>query len=132
MHSQPPVDDIMAEVCAGLRNSLDLAAEAGVERDRIVLDPGIGFGKTSEQNLELLAKLDRLIAAFPDMPVLVGTSRKSFIGKLLGDRPVEGRLAGSIATAAAAVMKGARIIRAHDVRETADAVRVAIAATGTK
>jgi dihydropteroate synthase len=88
------------------------------------VDPGIGFGKRPEHNLALLAALDRL--ADPDLPVLIGVSRKSLVGIITG-RPPEGRLAGSVAFAALAVMGGAAIVRAHDVAETVDAVKVASA-----
>src|SRR5690606_4624626 len=90
-------------------------------RRNIVLDPGFGFGKTVDHNLTLLNRLDRLEAL--GFPLLVGLSRKSMIGQITG-RPVEQRLAGSLALAAIAVMKGAVIIRVHDVRETADVVRL--------
>jgi len=103
MHSQPPVDDIVKNVTDDFRRALTSAKEAGVSDDRIVLDVGIGFGKSPEQNLELLAKLDKLTAEFPSYPLLVGTSRKSFIGKLLGDVPVDRRLSGSLATAVIAI-----------------------------
>src|SRR6185503_4779350 len=106
------------------------AERRGVKRESIAVDPGIGFGKSQEQNLELIAKLDQLIAAFPDFPMLVGTSRKSFIGRILADEqgnpaPVEERLQGTLATITAAVMKGAHIVRTHDVRATMGTVRIA-------
>jgi dihydropteroate synthase len=124
MHSQPPVDDILAEVAADFGRSTSLAIERGVEEEQIVLDVGIGFGKTLEQNLELIAKLDKLIGDFPRFPMLVGTSRKSFIGKLLNDAPAGERLSGSLATAAIAAWNGAKIIRAHDVKETTEALKI--------
>lgn len=131
MHTQPPVDDILTEVKAGLRTSIEAAKKWGVEDDQIVLDVGIGFGKTPEQNLELIAKLDKLTAEFSTYPLLVGTSRKSFIGKLLGDAPVDKRLSGSLATAAVAVWNGARIVRVHDVKETVEMVGVVEALKAT-
>ncbi|HEY0724200.1 MAG TPA: dihydropteroate synthase, partial [Pyrinomonadaceae bacterium] len=102
----------------------------GVQRESIVIDPGIGFGKSQEQNLELLAKLDQLIAAFPDYPLLIGTSRKSFIGRLLADdsgmpAAAEDRLYGSLATITTAILKGAHIVRVHDVKATVETIRVA-------
>lgn len=124
MHSQPPVADILIEVADTFSCAIAMCDELGIERDRIVLDVGIGFGKTSEQNLELLAKLDKLTAEFSDHPLLVGTSRKSFIGKLLGGVPTDDRLNGSLATAAIAVWNGARILRVHDVAETVEAIGV--------
>src|SRR5918995_2251553 len=89
MHKLPPVPDIMEEVTRSLNASIKMAERRGVKRESIVVDPGIGFGKSQEQNIELIAKLDGLIAAFPDFPLLIGTSRKSFIGRILGDAPPE-------------------------------------------
>lgn len=124
MHSQPPAEDIQQEVTGGLRFSIGRALTAGVREENIALDIGIGFSKTMEQNLELLAKLDRLCKEFPQFPMLVGTSRKSFIGKLLGGAPPEERLSGSLGSAVVAVINGAKIIRVHDVRETVEALKV--------
>ncbi len=130
MHRLPPVADIMEEVTSSLRASVNMAVRRGVKRESIVIDPGIGFGKSQEQNLELIAKLDQIIAAFPDLPVLIGTSRKSFIGKILADEsgtpaPAEDRLHGTMASIAAAVLHGAHIIRVHDVKAAAETIRVA-------
>ena len=125
MHRLPPVADIMEEVTSSLRASVHMAERRGVKRESIVLDPGIGFGKTQEQNLELIAKIDQLITAFPDYPLLIGTSRKSFIGRILGDAPPEDRLHGTMATITAAILKGAHIVRVHDVKATAETIRVA-------
>lgn len=124
MHSQPPVEDILAAVIDGLSSSVAAAKEHGVSDDRIAVDPGIGFGKTMEQNLELLAKLDKLVNEFENYPLLVGTSRKSFIGKILGDVPPSERLPGSLATALIALENGAKILRVHDVKETVAAVKI--------
>lgn len=124
MHSQPPVDDILLDVEKDLRRAIGSATAAGVSLRSIVLDPGIGFGKSVGQNLELIAKLDKIIGTFAGHPLLVGVSRKSFIGKLLGSAPADRRLSGSIAAAVVALVKGARILRVHDVKETVDAVRV--------
>lgn len=124
MHSQPPVDDILLDVEQDLRRAIGSATAAGVSLRSIVLDPGIGFGKSVGQNLELIAKLDKIIDTFAGHPLLVGVSRKSFIGKLLGSVPADRRLSGSIAAAVVALVKGARILRVHDVKETVDAVRV--------
>lgn len=130
LHGLPSVTDIIEEVTTGLRNSIALAEQHGVKRESIVIDPGIGFGKSQEQNIELIAKLDQLVAAFPDFPLLIGTSRKSFIGRILADRngnpaPVEERLHGSMATVTAAVLKGAHIVRVHDVKTAVETVRIA-------
>lgn len=124
MHSQPPVEDIIAEVTTDFYRSISTAEKHGVKPEQIVLDIGIGFGKTLDQNLELIAKLDKLTADFPQYPMLVGTSRKSFIGKLLNDAPPDKRLSGSLATAAIAVWNGAKIIRVHDVKETRETLQV--------
>ena len=124
MHKQPEVADIMREVADGLRSAIAKAKSSGVADECIALDVGIGFGKTQDQNLELLAKLGKLAAEFSGHPMLIGTSRKSFIGKLSGGAPVDGRLAGSVATAVIAVWNGANIIRVHDVKESTDAVKI--------
>jgi len=130
MHRLPPVADIMHEVTHSLGASINMAERRGVQRESIVIDPGIGFGKSQEQNLELLANLDQLIAAFPNYPLLIGTSRKSFIGRLLADEsgtpaPAEDRLHGTLATITTAVLHGTHIVRAHDVKAAAETIRVA-------
>jgi dihydropteroate synthase len=130
MHRLPPVAEIMEEVVSSLRASVRMAERRGVKHESIVIDPGIGFGKSQEQNLELIARLDELIAAFPDYPLLIGSSRKSFIGRILADSsgtpaPASERLYGTLATIAISVLKGAHIVRVHDVKVTRDAVRIA-------
>jgi dihydropteroate synthase len=125
MHRLPPVADIMEEVTGSLRSSIAMAQRRGVKRASIAIDPGIGFGKSQEQNLELIAKLDQLATTFPDFPILIGTSRKSFIGRLLNDAPVDERLHGTMATVTAAVLRGAHIVRVHDVKAAVETVRVA-------
>jgi dihydropteroate synthase len=122
MQQLEPSPDILSEIELDLGRAVRLAEDAGVRRDRIILDPGIGFGKTFEQNLEILNNLDRL--ARMGLPLMVGTSRKSFIGHLTGKPPSE-RLWGTAASVAAAILKGAHLVRVHDVREMADVVRVA-------
>jgi len=127
MHRLPPVANVMEEVTSSLRASIHMAERRGVKPESIVIDPGIGFGKSQEQNLELIARLDQLIAAFPDYPVLIGTSRKSFIGRILADEsgaPASDRLYGTLATITAAVLKGAHIVRVHDVKAAAETIRV--------
>jgi dihydropteroate synthase len=124
MQQAPLYDDVLAEVANFLQSRASACLAAGIAADRICVDPGFGFGKSLDHNLELLAGLS-VITAGP-WPVLVGLSRKSMLGALLG-RAVDERLAGSLALATASVLAGARIIRAHDVRETHDAVRVATA-----
>ncbi|MFN2454396.1 MAG: dihydropteroate synthase [Pyrinomonadaceae bacterium] len=125
MHRLEPIANVMTEVANGLRRSLDEAMRRGVGRERIALDPGIGFGKSHTQNLELIARLDELVREFAGYPVLVGTSRKSFIGRLLGDVPVSERLHGTMASVAAAILRGANIARVHDVRAAVETARVA-------
>src|SRR5215210_2005053 len=104
MHKQEPVADILKEVSDGWRRSIEVAERRGVRRERIALDPGIGFSKTQKQNVELIAKLDVLARDFADFPLLVGTSRKSFVGHLLGGAPINKRVHGTMASVAAAVM----------------------------
>ena len=125
MHSEPPVGDIFADLRHSLTASIETAKKCGVREEQIALDIGIGFGKTFEQNLELLAKLGSIVSEFKSYPMLVGTSRKSFIGKILGDAPPSERLGGSLATALMAVERGAKIVRVHDVKETVAALAVA-------
>jgi len=125
MQQLPPVENIMEEVVDGLRQSVAIAKQHGIQRDSIAVDPGIGFGKTVEQNLKLIVKLDQLARAFPDLPIMIGTSRKSFLGKLLNGAPADQRTYGTIATVVASVMNGTHIVRVHDVKAAAEAVRVA-------
>ena len=123
MQRTPGYGDVVAEVRDFLAERIEACVRAGITRQRVMVDPGFGFGKTLAHNLELMRGLDRLHAL--GAPILVGVSRKSMIGALLGDAPVDARLYGSIAAAVVAVMRGAAIIRAHDVRATVDAVRAA-------
>ncbi len=121
MQDQPVYEDVVAEVRDFLAARLDAAAQAGVARAQLAVDPGIGFGKTFDHNWSLLAGLPTLCRL--GVPVLVGASRKRFLGALC-DRPVEERLAASLAVAVWAAEHGAAIIRTHDVKETCDVVRV--------
>jgi dihydropteroate synthase len=122
MQRDPRYADAPAEVAAFLAGRLETAERAGIDRARVALDPGIGFGKSARHSLELLVRLGTLTAL--GRPVLIGVSRKSVIGQIL-DLPVDQRLEGSLAAAAVAVFLGARIVRAHDVAATVRAVRVA-------
>jgi dihydropteroate synthase len=124
MQVAPRYDDVVAEVREFLERRVRAAEAAGIARARMVVDPGFGFGKLLEHNLRLLAGLGQLAPA--GVPVLAGLSRKSMIGQLTG-RPVNERLAGSVALAALAVERGASIVRTHDVAATLDAVRIAAA-----
>jgi dihydropteroate synthase len=129
MHNRDKADapDIMADIDAFFRRSLDIAANAGIARDQIVLDPGIGFGKTPEQSIEVLGRLKELQRY--GCPILVGASRKRFIASVIPSEPGE-RIGGSIASHLIAAQDGASIIRAHDVAETIQALRVAQAIRG--
>ena len=119
MQASPHYDDVVAEVCEFLARERAACLEAGVAREAIVLDPGIGFGKGLAHNLTLLKELSRF--AVLGAPLLVGVSRKSFIGRVLG-RTVEERLYGGLGLAALAVIQGARIVRTHDVAATCDTI----------
>ena len=121
MQDSPEYGDVTAEVCRYLEQRLAACAEHGIATDRLVLDPGFGFGKTLSHNLQLVRDLPRLHAL--GLPILVGFSRKSMIGTLLG-REVDERLPGGLALALQAVHRGARIVRTHDVQATADALRM--------
>lgn len=125
MQQLPPADDIMSEVIGELRQSVAIAEERGIPREAIAIDPGLGFGMTAEQNVEVIAKLDQLVRQFPDFPILIGPSRKSFLGKLLNGAPADQRLPGTIASVVVSVLNGAHIVRVHDVKAAAQAVRVA-------
>ena len=115
MHHLPHVRDIVRSVVEGLESSVRRAISAGISKRQIIVDPGVGFSKTPEDNLLLLKRL--AILSRLHLPILVGASRKSFLGKFLGV-PVEQRLVGSLACCAMAIMEGAHIVRVHDVRET--------------
>ena len=125
MQRDPRYEDVVAEVRAFLEERLAFAVAAGVPEEGIWLDPGIGFGKKLEHNLELLRRLDEIVAI--GRPVVVGTSRKSFLGKLAGGRGPDERLPGTIATNVLALERGASVFRVHDVGPVADALAVAAA-----
>lgn len=129
MQMQPHYDNVLNEVIAFLKERIDALERAGVARNRLCVDPGFGFGKTIEHNLELLRNIDAIERQL-QLPVLAGLSRKATIGALTG-RPVEERMAGSVGAALAAVRNGARILRVHDVAETVDALKVWTAAQKT-
>jgi dihydropteroate synthase len=124
MQADPRYDDVVAEVRDFLRERAAACLAAGIAHNRLVIDPGIGFGKRLEHNLALLAGLPALTAL--GWPVMVGVSRKSMFGALLG-RAIDERVAGGVAAATAAVLAGASIVRTHDVAATVDAVKVAVA-----
>jgi dihydropteroate synthase len=128
MQKLDPSPDILDEIERDLYAATRQAAAAGISNDRIILDPGIGFGKTLEQNLRIIDSLERL--SLMGYPLMAGTSRKGFIGKLTG-RPEHQRQFGTAATVAVAILKGAHLVRVHDVKEMVDVVRVADAIAGS-
>jgi dihydropteroate synthase len=119
MQDDPHYDDVVTEVCGFLARERDACIEAGIAKQAIVIDPGLGFGKGLAHNMMLLKELARVAAL--GAPLLVGVSRKSFIGRILG-RPIDERLYGGLGLAALAVTSGARIIRTHDVAATRDTI----------
>jgi len=125
MQKDPRYEDVVSEVKAFLEERLAFATSEGVSEERVWLDPGIGFGKTVEHNLELLRRLDEIVAI--GRPVVVGTSRKAFLGRLAGGKPESERLPGTIATNVMAFERGASIFRVHDVGPVLDALNVAAA-----
>ena len=127
MQDNPQYDDVCAEVKSYLQERAELAIKLGVDKDNVILDPGIGFGKTLEHNLALLANLDALVAL--GYPVLLGTSRKRFIGELLNQDDPKQRVVGTCATTALGVQAGVKIFRVHDIIENKQAMDVAWAIT---
>jgi dihydropteroate synthase len=121
MQVNPVYDDVAAEIIAFLKEVMDQAVSRGVRRDRMIVDPGIGFGKTFDHNLEILKELARFQCL--DAPILVGSSRKAFIGRIL-DKKAHERDTGTMATVAAAVMNGAHIVRVHNVKQAVETVKV--------
>lgn len=130
MQRAPRYDDVVDDVKAFLAERLDFAVRAGIDERRVLLDPGIGFGKTIEHNLQLLARLDELVEL--GRPVVIGTSRKSFIGRLAGTPPGSERLAGTLATNVLALERGASVFRVHDVAPAREALAVAAATLGER
>ena len=122
MQKAPRYADVVADISAFFRKRLTFALRRGIARDKIFLDPGIGFGKTPEHNLEILRRLEEFKRL--GFPLLVGTSRKSFIGRALGGRAPGDRVFGTAATVAVAALRGAAVVRVHNVREMSDVVRV--------
>jgi dihydropteroate synthase len=129
MQEAPGYGDVVSEVKSFLEERLRFAVAEGVPEQRVLLDPGIGFGKTTGHNLELLRRLDEIVAI--GRPVVVGTSRKAFLGRLTGGRPEHERLAGTIATNVLALERGAAVFRVHDVAQVRDALIVAGATLGS-
>jgi dihydropteroate synthase len=125
MQDDPRYDDVVDDVRAFLEARVEFAVREGVREERIMVDPGIGFGKTLEHNLELLRRLDRI--ATIGLPVVIGTSRKSFLGRLTGREDPHDRVAATVATTVLALERGASVFRVHDVAPTKDALAVATA-----
>ena len=123
MQDNPQYQDVVAEVATYLRGRLSVCGQAGIAKERLVLDPGFGFGKTLEHNILLMRHL-RELAQICGRPLLVGVSRKRMIGSLCGEETPSGRVYGSVAAALAALARGAAVLRVHDVKATADAVKV--------
>ncbi|MCX7913297.1 MAG: dihydropteroate synthase [Thermodesulfovibrionales bacterium] len=123
MQVNPFYKDLIPEILDYLKESISLCKEAEIEEDKIIIDPGIGFGKTVEHNLEILANLKEFLSL--NKPIAVGVSRKSFIGKILDDAPPSQRLEGTASAVAIAVFNGANIVRVHDVLEMSRVVKIA-------
>lgn len=121
MQKIAPSEDIFAEICADMEIAMGKAVAKGVQHQQIIFDPGIGFGKTFEQNLAILNHLERF--AELNLPIMIGTSRKSFIGRITG-RPAPERILGTAASVAIAILRGAHIVRVHDVKEMVEVVRI--------
>jgi len=123
MQENPVYEALIPEVMDYLRVGITIATRAGISKDKIIIDPGIGFGKTSDHNLEIINNLREFTLL--EKPILIGTSRKAFIGKILGDATVTERLEGTAAAVAISIMNGANIIRVHDIKEMVSVVKVA-------
>ena len=129
MQNNPTYNDVVLDICEFFEQRIEACKQAGIDKQRIILDPGYGFGKTLQQNYQLLANQQKLLKL--GLPILAGISRKSMIGNLL-DRDVSDRLAGSLSAAVIAAINGAKIIRVHDVKETSDAINVLMATEQNK
>ena len=129
MQDAPVYDDVVAEICDYLKARLEFCLAAGIQRDRVCLDPGIGFGKTHQHNLQLVRAADQFLSL--DAPILIGHSRKGFIAHVLGDKTVN-RMAGTLGVTLAVAAAGVHAVRVHDVRETVDALKLFEAAGGLR
>lgn len=130
MQENPSYRDVVGDIIAFFRERIDFAVSQGIRRGNIIIDPGIGFGKTLQHNLEILRRLDEFLSL--GQTLMIGASRKSFIGKVSGEEDTEKRLPGTIATTVMAFEKGVRIFRVHDVAENYQALQVAAAIRGSK
>lgn len=122
MQQAPSYEDVVKDIHQFLSERVEACAEMGIDKERLILDPGFGFGKALQHNYQLLNQLDNFHQL--GLPLLVGISRKTMLGKVLNDKPADQRLSASLAAAVIAAMKGASILRVHDVAETADALKV--------
>jgi dihydropteroate synthase len=122
MQESPVYDALIPEIMDYLRESISIARSAGVPEEMVIVDPGIGFGKTFDHNLEILHNLDRLASL--GRPLLIGPSRKAFIGRILDKAPAQARIFGTAAAVAISIMKGANIVRVHDVKQMAEVAKV--------
>jgi dihydropteroate synthase len=122
MQKDPEYTDLMEEIIDYFRISIRLAKKFGIPEEMLIIDPGIGFGKTFDHNLELINNLDKL--SILKRPILVGPSRKAFLGRILDNAPASERLEGTSAECAVSIMKGANILRVHDVKEIAKVAKV--------
>ena len=125
MQDEPRYDDVVSEVCEFLSERAELALAAGIKRERIAVDPGIGFGKTLDHNLDLLANLEAVASL--GFPVVIGLSRKRFLGELTGAEQPDQRVAATVAANVLAFERGASVFRVHDVRATVDGLKLASA-----
>ncbi len=129
MQQMEPSEDIFAQISSDMKSALEKAAKNGVKREQIIFDPGIGFGKTLEQNLAILNHLERFEKL--DLPIMIGASRKSFIGRITG-RAAPERIFGTAASVAAAILRGAHLVRVHDVKEMVEVARLTDAIANTE
>jgi dihydropteroate synthase len=123
MQKNPVYEALLPEISDYLREGIKIAREAGIPEDKIIIDPGIGFGKTADHNLEIIHRLHEFTLL--EKPLLIGPSRKAFIGKILGDAPASERIEGTAATVAVSIMNGANIVRVHDVKGMSKVAKVA-------
>jgi len=128
MQENPRYDDVVADILRLLRSRVEAAESIGIDRESIIIDPGVGFGKTWKHNLEVVSRLSEFRSL--GLPILIGVSRKSFIGKVL-DANLDGRLSGSLAMLSMSIVNGARILRVHDVKESVDAAKMTWAAVNS-
>ncbi|MBE0428450.1 MAG: dihydropteroate synthase [Thermoleophilia bacterium] len=130
MQDNPRYEDVVGDIISFFEERVRFAVSRGIRRENIIIDPGMGFGKTVQHNLEILRRLDEFLAL--GLPLMIGASRKSFIGKVTGEEETGKRLAGTIATTVASFQRGARVFRVHDVAENVQALKIAEAIRGAR